>query len=284
MPVGPNAPAHDSAPIYQSPEADMSTAPDIEADGVSDVRVDCNCSRYSAETVYIPHRVIMEAVADPSIDVKRLHADPRIYSTTIARKTPARPSRDFKPLHLHQIAATLRARRLIPFSPFTRNAAGLRLLADYAEWVAKWEATNAGFPEAPEPSPVLGVASFLAQASHVAATPTDDVAARLDTGTPLERQEVPGPSELIDSLAGPSPEVLDVIAGIADAPPTLDELGGGYTTKLPAVAVLRWVNADPALVAARARYALDRELERSGKGPRSSVLPELLTLLEGNKP
>lgn len=241
MPARPNH-NHESVPIFQSPESDMTTADDLEPDGVTDVRVDCGCSRYSAETVFIPHRVVMEAVADPDADLKRLHLDPRIYATTLVRKEPGRPTRDFKPLHLHQVAATMRARRLLPFSPFTRNAAGLRMLATYADWMAKWEAVAELAPVEPAPAaeaPVLGVASFTST-------------------TVLDRLE-------------PSTVDLRQLLDLPASPPEL----GGYSTKLTASEVLLWVGQDPH----RARHALEREHARTGKGPRASLAAALTALL-----
>lgn len=284
MPARPNH-NHESVPIFQSPESDMTTADDLEPDGVTDVRVDCGCNRYSAETVFIPHRVVMEAIADPTIDLKRLHLDPRIYATTLVRKEPGRPTRDFKPLHLHQVAATMRARRLIPFSPFTRNSAGLRMLDTYTDWMAKWAAVA-------EPA-----AASAALIDQYAALPKDErlaltragIVTDLDTLEPDARASVdamiangqarqhPAPTASVDlaALLGQASHVA-----VEERPPLSfpQDVTAGYNTKLTAADLVAWVNADPNVASARARYALEREHARPGKGPRAVVLAAIEAL------
>lgn len=93
----------------------------IDLDGSIDIRVDCQCNAYARETVHVPYAVIYDALLDDTPNIKLWSRDDRITATRVGGITGP-PSRDFKPVHLAQAAASMRQAKLIPFSPFVRPA------------------------------------------------------------------------------------------------------------------------------------------------------------------
>ena len=116
----------------------------INLNGSFTIRVDCNCNAYSKETVEIPYRLIYEAVLADPFDASAkiaLVGDPRITSTKdSAPGVIGRPSAQFKLLHIHEAAASMRAAQLIPFSPFMRDDVknSFRLETAYLDWLADY--------------------------------------------------------------------------------------------------------------------------------------------------
>lgn len=243
MPRGlqPNAPATDDGYSHHltrpdnRQESEMQFAEDLQTDRAQSLRVDCQCNAYARETVSIPHVVIQDFLVDDSAGIAALMADPRITSTSTDNPEPHAPSSDFKPVHVHQAAATMRTLKLLPFSPFVSNLDALRSYDVYARWLETYEAQR--------PADDLAAESSFAPADH---------------SEPVVASE-PSVSSSDDGVALPA-------ALAADVPPPVDIPDDVDLASLNRDATLKWIGDDPA----RAATVLELEMQRTT--PRTSVV------------
>lgn len=241
MPTRPNQPADaDRIRTLTAPDNrtgdQMTTKDNLDTNGSQQIRVDCNCSRYSRETVDIPHAVIMDALVETPDNAQTLLKDPRITATKIASTEPAPPSAEFKPVHLMQVTAAMRNQKLIPHSLFSQNHEFLKTQPAYQEWEAKY------FEQLPDNSTLTAPEAQQSPEPDPDPEPQPEAQARTTTTAEPEPEETdpdPMPAALQED---PYPQ-------------------GGNVAQ-----VIKWVGTDPD----RAAHA--HQLETASPVPRKGVL------------
>lgn len=237
---------HDDIPSSYLLDEELAMATVQTLDGAEEVRVDCGCDGYSKEIVVIPHVVVFDAL-EQGLNVRVAARDERIKSRR-AGGIESKPTRDFKPLHLAQVAATMRSKGLLPISPFVRpeTLAVVRLRPEYAAWLKSLRAAREGTAALRE-HPGTGVPM---EGVEVAAG---------EVGTLDEEWSDAGADEYLDE-APPGPSGIE-LAATFPVMGTIEDIKG-------------WVedSADPAQ---RARYAFMVERQR-----RDKARPSLIEWLE----
>lgn len=260
MPVPPNAPATDEGYTATllgpdtTPEDQMTiTNGPLDVEGSYSTRVDCNCNAYAKETVTIPNVVIYDALLglqegdNARTVLARTMGDQRITAAKTANPDDRRPGPDFTVSHLAQAAATLRNRKLIPFTPFASNAWHLtQTRAVFGVWRDRY---------LDELNDVDGVDLVEPEASEA---PLETIAVGPEGITGVEEVQVvqSGPD-----VTGQHLEAGTVLP-VADLPPApgLPDVGAGYPDPPAAKEVIAWIGDDYL----RAMHAWSVELGRGG--------------------